>query len=168
MGSIPIHTGPAVRRLCDIRQTAAAAMTQPTRPDRQTQSCPNGSLLNIAWAQRRRSAHKNASCVGKRQYFNLVFFFFFLIATSYANCFNLKLPLPYLQACIGQNLALHDVPADSYRVSTYPVSAFPAHSTFIPLKFLQSSTVECALTCESDCLLLVRVRLFRPPRWPCG
>ena len=49
---------------------------------------------------------------------------------------------PLSKPVVGQNVALHAVPV--YRASTYLVSAFLAHSTFIfPPEFLQSSTVEC-------------------------
>ena len=60
---------------------------------------------------------------------------------------------PLSKPVVGRNIALHAVSA--YRASTYLVSAFPAHSTSFFLNVFKPSTVECVLSSEPECLLVV-------------
>ena len=62
---------------------------------------------------------------------------------------------PISKPVVGQNIALHAVPA--YRACTYLVSAIPAHSTSFSQKCLQSSTVGCVLSSETTGLLVVGI-----------
>ena len=70
-----------------------------------------------------------------------------------------RFPLP--KPVGGPNIALHAVFAFMASSSTYLVTAFPAHSTSFFSKFPQSSTVECVLNSQSECLL-VGIHLVSP------
>ena len=69
---------------------------------------------------------------------------------------------PLCKPVVGQNIALHAVPA--YRASVYLVSVFTTHLSFyfIFSKFLQSSRVESVLSSESEFLLVLEYILFHP------
>ena len=69
---------------------------------------------------------------------------------------------PLSKPVVGQNIALHAVPA--YRVSTYLVSAFLAHysTSFSPNFFNLQQSNECVLNSESEFLLVVGIHFVSP------
>ena len=64
---------------------------------------------------------------------------------------------PLSKAVVGQNIAVHAVPA--YRASTYLVSAFPVHSASFSTNF---SNPQRVLSCKSEFLLVVGMRFVSP------
>ena len=68
---------------------------------------------------------------------------------------------PLSKPVVGGNIALRAVPA--YRASPYlPCFYLPGSFGFISPEFLQSSTVECVLSSESGCLLVVGMHFVSP------
>ena len=70
------------------------------------------------------------------------------------------LRFPRSKPVVGQNIALHAVPA--YRVSKYVVSAFPVHSTSFSASFSSPERWNEYLSCESECLLVLGIQFVSP------
>ena len=70
---------------------------------------------------------------------------------------------PLSKPLLGQNIALHVVPA--YRASAYLVSASPTHPISSSPKCLQSSAVECVLSSDSELLLIDKEYIYLVSSW---